>query len=66
MGYLKVGSYLKDVVVNRRIILKWAVKKSAWLGVIWIISLGTGTEVAGCCDKGYELTGSIKCREFLD
>ena len=36
MGYLRVGKYLEDVIVNGRIILKCALNKSAWLSVVWI------------------------------
>ena len=32
-----------------------------------MFSSGSGQEqVAGCCEHGYELLGSIKCGEFLD
>jgi hypothetical protein len=34
----------------------------AWTGLIWL-RIGTG---GGCCECGNELSGSIKCGEFLE
>jgi hypothetical protein len=56
---------LEDPGVDRRIILRWIFRKwdvGAWNGSIWL-SLGT---VAGTCECGNELSGSIKCGDFLD
>jgi hypothetical protein len=47
------------------IILKWILKKydgMSWTGHTWF---GIG-QVAGCCERGNEPSGSIKCGEFLD
>jgi hypothetical protein len=38
---------------------------SGFKGLIYIFELGQG-QVAGICECGHELSGSIKCREFLD
>ena len=54
-----------DQDIDGRIILRWILRK--WEGVVgtgwsW---LRTGT-VVGACEYGNELSGSIKCGEFLD
>jgi hypothetical protein len=54
-----------DQDIVGRIILRWIFRK--WDGVV-----GTGRswlrigQVAGACEYGNELLGSIKCWEFLD
>jgi len=35
-GYLKVGRYLVDIIVDGRIMLKYSLKKLTWLGVVRI------------------------------
>jgi hypothetical protein len=56
---------LEDVDVDGRIILKWILEN--WDGEVWTGSIWLRIEqIAGsfdCCD---ELSGSIKCRKFID
>jgi hypothetical protein len=64
-GNLRERSNSEDPVIERRIILilsfrKWEVR--ALIGSIWL-RIWTG---ACTCECGNELSGSIKCGEFLD
>jgi len=65
LGNLRERDHWRDPDVDGRIILRWIFRK--WEGVV-----GTGWswlrigEVAGTCEYGNELSGSIKCGEFLD
>ena len=56
---------LGDPGVDGRIILRWIFRK--WDVEVWTESswLRIG-QVAGTCECGNELSGSIKCGEFLD
>jgi hypothetical protein len=58
-------NHLGDPGVDGRIILSWIFRKwdvVVWTGLKWL-RIG---QVAGNCECGNELSGSIKCREFLD
>jgi hypothetical protein len=64
-GNLRERDHWGDPDVDVRIILRWIFRK--WEGVVgtgwsW---LGYG-QVAGTCECGNELSGSIKCGEYLD
>jgi hypothetical protein len=56
---------LEDPGVDGRIIVKGIFRnwnRGAWTGLIWIrIRKG-----AGFCKEGKELSGSMKCEEFID
>jgi hypothetical protein len=57
--------HLKDLGVDGRIILKCIFKK--WDGRHGLDCSGSGEgQVAGACECCNELSGSIKCGEFLD
>jgi len=56
---------LEDLGVEGGIILGWFFRKRdmvVWTGLIWL-RIGTG---GGHCERGNELSGYIKCGEFLD
>jgi len=56
---------LGDQSVDERIILRWIFRKwdvGAWTGPSWL-RIGT---VGGHFACGNELSGSVKCGEFLD
>ena len=57
-GTLKERDLWGDQDVDGRIILRWIFRK--WGGC------GDWMEMAGACEYGNELWGSIKCGEFLD
>jgi len=62
---LRERDYLEDSGIDGWIILRWIFRKwdiGAWTGSSWL-SLGTG---GGTCECGNELSGSVKCGEFLD
>ena len=64
-GHLREKDHLGDQDVDGRIILRWIFRK--WEGVVgtgwsWL-RIGTG---GGRFEYGNELSGSIKCGEFLD
>jgi hypothetical protein len=64
-GDVRKGDHLKDLGVDGRIILNWIFKNwggEAWTGLVW---LRLGTRVGGC-ECGNELSGCIKCGEFLE
>ena len=64
MGRSGDGHHLEEPVVGGKVILKLIFKKwdGAWTGLIRL-RLGRG---GGCCEYGNKLSGSIKCREFLE
>jgi hypothetical protein len=56
---------VEDQDVDERIILKWIFSK--WDGEHRLDQSDSGQgQVAGTCECGNELTGSMKCCEFLD
>ena len=60
-GNLRERDHWGDQDVDGRIILRWIFRKWELDGV------GSGQgQVAGACEYGNELSGSIKCGEFLD
>jgi hypothetical protein len=63
-GNLRKRDYLEDPGIDGGIILRWIFRKwalGAWAGSIWL-RIGTG----GTCECSNELSGYIKCGEFLD
>jgi len=64
-GDLMEKDHLEVLRVDGRIILKWIYKK--WDGETCVYSSGSGKgQAVGICERGKELSGSIKCGEFLD
>ena len=65
VGNLRERDHWGDQDLDRRIILRWIFRK--WEGVWGLDGVGLGKgQVAGACEYGNELSGSIKCWEFLD
>jgi hypothetical protein len=57
--------HLEDPGIGGRIQLKWILRK--WVGGHGLERCGSGWgQVADTCECGNELSGSIKCWEFLD
>ena len=63
-GNLRERDHWGDLDVDGRIVLRWIFGK--WEG--WRLDgVGSGWgQMAGTCEYGNELSGSIKCGEFLD
>ena len=61
---LREGEHLEDPDVDGRIILKLTIEKWGWGYGLDRSDLGEG-QVAGLCEYGNELPGSIKRGEFL-
>ena len=63
-GNLREREHWGDPDVDERIILRWIFgKREGWR----LDGFGSGQgEMAGTCEYGDELTGSIKCGEFLN
>jgi len=55
---------LEDPGIDGRIILNWIFKK--WVGEMDWINLAQQGQVTGSFECSNELSGSIKCKEFLD
>jgi hypothetical protein len=64
-GNLRESDHWGDPDVDGRIILRWIFRK--WEGLWGLDGIGSRQgQVAGTCECGNELSGSIKCGEFLD
>jgi hypothetical protein len=64
-GNLRERDHLKDPGLDGRIILKWISR--TWDGRAWTeLSSSQQGQMTGTCECGNELSGSIKCRVFLD
>jgi len=62
---LRERDHLEDPDVDGRIILRWIIRK--WDVRVWLDRCVSGEgQVSGTCECGNELSGSIKCGEFLD
>jgi hypothetical protein len=62
---MRERDHLEDPGVNGRIILRWIFRE--WDRGHGLDRAGSGQgQVAGCCECGNELSGSIKCEEFLE
>jgi hypothetical protein len=63
---LRERDHWGDRDVDGRIILRWIFRK--WEGLWGLGGVGSvqGQVVAGTCEYGNELSGSIKCGKFLD
>ena len=61
-GNMRERDHLEDPGVDRRIILRWIFRKwEGFVGTGW-----SGLRIGRGGGHGNELSGSIKCREFLD
>jgi hypothetical protein len=64
-GILKERGHLEGPGIDMRVILKWIFKK--WDRSHELDCAGSRQgHVVCCCECGNELTGSIKCGEFLN
>ena len=64
-GNLRERDHWGDPDVVGRIILRWIFRK--WEGLWGLAGVGSGQgEVVGTCEYGNELSGFVKCEEFLD
>ena len=64
-GNLRERDQWGDQDVDGRIILRWILR--TWEGIWGLDGVGSGQgQVAGACEYSNELSGSIKCGEFLD
>jgi len=64
VGKYQGKSYLGDLNVDGRIILKWIL--NIWAGGMDWIDLVQDMDVSGCCECGDEPHGSTKCGEILE
>jgi hypothetical protein len=62
---LRKENYLEDPGVDGRLMLKWILEKCDWGSGLDQSGSGQG-HVAISCECGNELSGSIKCEEFLE
>jgi hypothetical protein len=62
---LKGRDKSEDPNVDGRIILEWILGKRGGICRLNASASGYGT-VAGCCERGNEHSGFMKCGEFLD
>ena len=62
---LRERAHLGNPDVDGRKILRWFFRKGKGLWGLYGVGSGYG-EMAGICEYGKELSGSIKCGEFLD
>jgi len=63
-GNLREGGYLEDVSVDGRVILNWIFKKLDG-GMDWI-DLAQDRDRWRCCECSNEVSGSLKCGNFLN
>ena len=64
-GNLRERDHLEDTSVDGRILWRWIFRE--WDGGQGLDLSGSGyVQVAGCCKCGNELSGPVKCGEFLD
>jgi len=62
---MRERDHLEDLGIDGRIILRWIFRK--WDRGHELHRAGSGLgQVAGSCECGNELSGSIKCGEFLE
>jgi len=64
-GNLRERDHLENLSADGRIILRWIFRKCYVGHELDLAGPGYG-KVAGTCECGNELSGSIKCGEFLD
>jgi len=65
-GNQEERDHLEYVGLTWSIILKWVLKGIRWDGVDWVYVGHGRLQLAGCCEHGNELLGSIKCGDFYD
>jgi hypothetical protein len=63
LGKPEGKDHFEDSGIDRRIILRWMFRK--WGHGLDLFCSGWG-QLAGSCKRGNELSGSIKCGEFLE
>ena len=64
---LRKRAHLEDVGAEGTMILERFFKKKNWGGGHGLDRAGSGEgQVTSDCERGNELSGSIKCGEFLD
>jgi hypothetical protein len=61
---MRKGDHLEDLSIDGRIILKWIFRK--WDRGAWTDLSEDRHRWTATCECGYDLSGSIKCGEFLD
>jgi hypothetical protein len=62
---IRERDHLEDTGISGRIILRWISGKWDLWGMDWIDLVQDWGQVVGIREGGYELSGSIKCGEFL-
>ena len=65
-GEQRERDHFEDLGVDGNITLKCIIKKVGWGGIDWIDLAQEKGQMAGACECGNELSGTLKCGEFLD